>query len=226
MKLGRTGFTLVLLAIGWALAQPAPREAGQTPAAQVASVQLQNGDRVSGQVMDPTISLESLFGTLPLPYHLIRFAAQQGNMTVLSLQSGDRVTGTLTGPGLNLLTAVADTPLSIAWSFISILSFPAVDTPPGPDQVVLVNHDWLSGVIETEALNVQTSFGMAQIDLGQIRNITRTTSDQDFIFALRDGDRITGSLPEQTLRLQVAEGEVLELTVRGENLLAIFFTGR
>ncbi|MBI3961517.1 MAG: hypothetical protein HY335_02110 [Deinococcus sp.] len=56
----------------------------------------------------------------------------------------------------------------------------------------------------------------------QIRNATRAPDGQSFIFTLRDGDRITAELPEQTLRLQVAEGAALDLTVSGGNLLAIF----
>ncbi|MBI3961775.1 MAG: hypothetical protein HY335_03405 [Deinococcus sp.] len=230
MKLRTVQSVLALLVLSWALAQPQPPELSQLPVVQADTVLFRNGDRLIGQVVDATIGIESLLGTLAVPRQLVRFAVQQtrfavdqrSEVTILFFQNGDRITGMPAGPGISFQITGSATPLAVSWPLINVLAFPVVDTPPGPDQIILVNNDWLSGVIETEVLNVQTGFGAAQIAVRQLRSALRASGGRNFTFTLRNGDRITADLPEQVLRLRVAEGATLELTVRGDNLLAMF----
>ena len=191
-------------------------------------VTLKNGDIHQGTVAQEKFTLETSYGQVSVPYHLMAslHIANGKQMDYITTRLGDRFSGKLLDTRVSVLRAI-ETRLSINISDIDEISFVTRPTLPrnAPVSVAIetVAGDRFLGNIQSTDLMLKTPDTLRLVSCSDIRwlDVVRRLDDEDINvqLTLNDGEILQGQLMSPGIPVVNRYGQLLEIPLTELSML-------
>ena len=180
---------------------------------------LRNGDKLTGQVMNPSISMRTSYASqLKFETRLIAGLLFEGQayMETLFSVNGNRFSGFIDDPVISFKIAGGGT-IPIRKEKIAKVVFHTREGElggiPRNYLIVLVNGDLMTGVILNKAFNVKTTYAKVAVPAEQIEHIAMT-GERNVLTTIKmkgTGDQIQGILEDEDIEIDLDCGPVVKV---------------